>query len=70
MDNESVHQQAPLPLLPNFGVGRIRQYNPDIIAMQLMNGEGRTLARHTKLAEDAELQFVKLWDLGEMGVGV
>lgn len=67
-DNESAYKQAPLPLLPNFGAGRIRQYHLDIAMMGLVNSEERTLDEYTRLAEAAGLRFVKFWDIGEMGV--
>ena len=34
---------APEPLLPNYGVGRIRRYNLDITMMCVMNSRERTL---------------------------
>lgn len=34
---------APEPLLPNYGVGRIRRYNQDISLLGLFNAKERTL---------------------------
>ena len=59
-------KQAPEPLLPNYGVGRIRQYNVDIGVMTLLNSEERSLPDFIRLGEASGLEFVKPWDLGEM----
>ncbi|EAU82335.1 hypothetical protein CC1G_06645 [Coprinopsis cinerea okayama7 len=74
---EVVQPQAPEPLLPNYGIGRIRQYNLDIVMMSLLNAQERTLEDFVALAQKADLRFVRLWDFGEMaavefraGVGV
>ena len=67
-EEKSPVKQAPEPLLPNYGGGRIRQYNCDIHMMALMNSEERRLPEFIRLGEAAGLEFVKLWDLGEMGL--
>ena len=36
--------------------------------MTLLNSEERRLPQFIKLGEAAGLKFVKLWDLGEMGL--
>ncbi|KAF5365361.1 hypothetical protein D9757_013265 [Collybiopsis confluens] len=41
---------APTPLLPNYGAGRIRSYNMDILMMSLLGSQERTLN-----------EFVALW---------
>ena len=61
-------KQAPEPLLPNYGVGRIRQYNLDMEVMIVLNSQERRLSEFIKLGEAAGLEFVKLWDLGETGL--
>ena len=61
-------KQAPEPLLPNYGDGRIRQYNLDIHMMTLLNSQERRLPEIIRLGEVAGLEFVKLWDLGEMSL--
>ncbi|KAJ3505864.1 hypothetical protein NLJ89_g7188 [Agrocybe chaxingu] len=61
-------QQAPLPMLPNYGAGRIRQYNLDLHMMAMLNSEERKLADFVRLGELAGLKFEKLWDLGETAV--
>jgi hypothetical protein len=61
-------KQAPEPLLPNYGAGRIRQYNIDIHLMAMLNSEERRLPEFIRLGEAAGLEFVKLWDLGEMSL--
>ena len=67
-DEKSPVKQAPEPLLPNYGGGRIRQYNLDLHMMALLNSEERRLPEYIRLGEAAGLEFVKLWDLGEMGL--
>ena len=67
-EEKSPVKQAPEPLLPNYGGGRIRQYNLDIQMMAMLNSEERRLPEFIKLGEAAGLEFVKLWDLGEMGL--
>ena len=67
-EEKSPIKQAPEPLLPNYGVGRIRQYNLDIDVMATLNGQERRLPDFIKLGEVAGLEFIKLWDLGEMGL--
>jgi hypothetical protein len=67
-EEKSLVKQAPEPLLPNYGGGRKRQYNLDIQMMTMLNSEERRLPEFIKLGEAAGLEFVKLWDLGEMGL--
>jgi len=67
-EEKSPYKQAPAPLLPNYGGGRIRQYSLDLHMMILLNSEERRLPQFIRLGEAAGLEFVKLWDLGEMGL--
>jgi len=67
-EEKSPFKQAPEPLLPNYGGGRIRQYNSDLHMMAIWNSEERRLPQFIRLGEAAGLEFVKLWDLGEMGL--
>jgi hypothetical protein len=60
--------QAPEPLLPNYGEGRIRQYIMDVNMMVVFNSKERTLEDFIKLGQLAGLEFVKLWETGEMGL--
>jgi hypothetical protein len=60
--------QAPEPLLPNYGEGRLRQYTVDINMMTMLNSKERTLEDFIALGETAGLQFVKIWEAGEMGL--
>jgi hypothetical protein len=66
--DEAKFTQAPEPLLPNYGEGRIRQYTLDINMMTMLNSQERPLESFIALAEAAGLKFVKLWDAGEMGL--
>jgi hypothetical protein len=67
-DDQSEFIQAPQPLLPNYGVGRVRQYNLDIDMMTMLNSEERRLEDLIRLGDEAGLKFEKLWDIGDMGV--
>ncbi|KAF9544584.1 S-adenosyl-L-methionine-dependent methyltransferase [Agrocybe pediades] len=67
-DSESAFVQAPAPMLPNYGAGRIRQYNLDLDMMTMLNSEERRLPEFVKLGEAAGLKFEKLWDFGETGL--
>jgi hypothetical protein len=51
----SASDPAPEPLLPNYGVGRIRRYNQDINMMCMLNAKERTLQ------EFVNLGCVPLW---------
>ncbi|KAK0220855.1 O-methyltransferase-domain-containing protein [Armillaria nabsnona] len=61
-------EAAPDPLLPNYGAGRIRQYNLDLAVMCLFNGQGRRLDQVVKLGKESGLNFVRVWDIGETGI--
>jgi hypothetical protein len=61
-------KQAPEPLLPNYGAGRIGHYNLDIHMMLMLNSEERRLPDLIRLGEASGLEFVKLWDSGEMNL--
>ncbi|KAJ3571814.1 hypothetical protein NP233_g3494 [Leucocoprinus birnbaumii] len=65
-DDDLTLDQAQPPLLPNYGVGRVRQYYTDAAMMVLCNGGERSLEDYVQLAKVAGLQFVKVWDLGEL----
>ena len=67
-EEEAPIKQAPEPLLPNYGAGRIRQYNLDIDMMAMLNSQERRLPDFIGLGEAAGLEFVKLWDFGETGL--
>ncbi|XP_006460606.1 hypothetical protein AGABI2DRAFT_117546 [Agaricus bisporus var. bisporus H97] len=67
-EGEAKFRQAPEPLLPNYGEARIRQYTMDINMITLLNSKERTLEDFIALGESAGLQFVKLWETGEMGL--
>ena len=67
-EGQSNFNQAPEPLLPNYGTGRIRQYNIDLHMMTTLNSEERQLDHFIRLGEAAGLRFEKLWDFGEMGL--
>lgn len=45
----SSKHQAPEPLLPNFGYGRVRPYNLDLDMMVALNSRERTLEEFVEL---------------------
>ncbi|KAJ7135971.1 S-adenosyl-L-methionine-dependent methyltransferase [Mycena epipterygia] len=59
-------KQAPAPLLHNYGEGRIRQYHLDVSLMVLVNSKERTLDEYVELGKEAGLQFMKVWEFGDM----
>lgn len=67
-DDKYGFEKAPEPLLPNYGVGRVRPYALDIAMMIMTNSSERRLHDLVKLAEKAGLRFVKLWDLAETSI--
>lgn len=67
-EEQSNFNQAPEPLLANYGAGRIRQFTLDIHMMTIFNSQERQLDQFVRLGEAAGLKFEKLWDFGEMGL--
>ena len=65
---DSLHAQAPEPLLPNYGLGNIRPYNQDVNMLSCFNAGERELLQFIRLGEKAGLRFTKLWDLAEGGI--
>lgn len=60
--NLSAFKQAPEPLLSNYDVGKIWQYNLDLDTMVMLNSQ------ESYLEQLAGLRFEKFWDVGEMGM--
>ena len=68
-DESSAFKQAPEPLLPNYGVGKIRQYSLDLAMMTVLNSRERYLEEFIELAKEAGLCFEKFWDIpGEQNI--
>ncbi|KAF8954810.1 S-adenosyl-L-methionine-dependent methyltransferase [Flammula alnicola] len=61
-------EQAPEPLLANYGMGRLRLYQQDLNMMILLNAKERTLQEFIELGEKSGFKFEKLWDSGEVGL--
>jgi len=61
-------QQAPEPLLSNYGVGRIRPYNHDLHMMVTLNGKARTMHEYLVLARQAGLKFERILESGESSI--
>ncbi|KAK0478604.1 S-adenosyl-L-methionine-dependent methyltransferase [Armillaria luteobubalina] len=59
---------APEPLLPNYGAGRMTQYNIDVEMMCVCNSQERSLDHFVELGKEAGLQFVCVWDAREASI--
>jgi len=57
--------QAPIPLLPDFGAGRVQTHYLDMAMLTLFNAEERTLEDYVKLVEVSGFNLIKVWDLGK-----
>ncbi|KAF8876830.1 S-adenosyl-L-methionine-dependent methyltransferase [Infundibulicybe gibba] len=64
----SMFEQAPEPLLSNYGVGSVRRYQLDINMMNLLNSKERTLQEFIDIGKRAGFDFIRLWDSGEADV--
>lgn len=64
-DHVANFEQAPEPLLPNYGIGAIRMYNQDLNMLAHFNSKQRTFHEITSLASQCGLKFVNLWKAGE-----
>lgn len=62
---EKEMDQAPEPLLSNFGPGNIRLYNQDITMLLYYNSKERTIQDIVTLVMGLNLQLDKVWDMGE-----
>ncbi|KAF8961606.1 O-methyltransferase-domain-containing protein [Flammula alnicola] len=58
--------KAPEPLLPNYGAGQIRLYHQDMTMMMMYNTRERTTIEMTKIAQEAKLRLLTIFDLAEM----
>ncbi|THH26582.1 hypothetical protein EUX98_g7604 [Antrodiella citrinella] len=65
-DDSDLMPRAPKPLLPNYGEGHVIRYYMDIVMMELLNSQQRTLVEYKRLGESAGLEFVKAYDCGEL----
>ena len=65
-DDQSEFIQAPQPLLPNYGVGRLGRYNLDNNIMTLLNSEGRRLEDFIRLCDEVGLKLEKIWNIGDI----
>ncbi|TCD60509.1 hypothetical protein EIP91_009955 [Steccherinum ochraceum] len=67
-DSEEAHfiAQAPAPLLPSFGEGRLLQHYLDIAVMILTNSRERTLSEFKQLGNAVGLEIAEVWDCGEL----
>ncbi|CAL1708127.1 unnamed protein product [Somion occarium] len=62
-EEASLITQAPVPLLPNYGEGKILHYYTDLAG--LVNAKERTLQEFVALGKQCDLVLVKVWDCGE-----
>lgn len=58
-------EEAPYPLLLNYGAGNARMYNMDMCMLLSTNGKERTLENIVEIAKDADLELVRIWKAGE-----
>ncbi|KAK7467339.1 hypothetical protein VKT23_004396 [Stygiomarasmius scandens] len=56
---------APEPLLPNWGLARVRTYELDMTMMNLLGSQARTLPEFIELCKKCGLKFEKLYEAGE-----
>jgi len=68
MDSGSVSKQAPEPLLPNYGIGRLIPYTADLHMLNNANAKERTLAEFENLASQVDLKVANVYDCGEMSL--
>ncbi|KJA28851.1 hypothetical protein HYPSUDRAFT_33246 [Hypholoma sublateritium FD-334 SS-4] len=66
--DSAIPNQAPEPLLANYGVARVRPYNQDLNMLATCNSQERTLQEFIDMGEKTGFKFVKLWDAGEAGL--
>ncbi|KAK0476364.1 S-adenosyl-L-methionine-dependent methyltransferase [Armillaria novae-zelandiae] len=59
---------APEPLLPNYGAGRMIQYNIDVDMMSVTNSQERSLDHFVALGKETGLRFVRVWDAREASI--
>ncbi|KAF9479528.1 S-adenosyl-L-methionine-dependent methyltransferase [Pholiota conissans] len=64
----SIPNQAPEPLLANYGMARIRAYNQDINMLNSCNSQERTLQEFIDMGLRTGFRFERLWDAGEAGL--
>ncbi|KAF9479519.1 S-adenosyl-L-methionine-dependent methyltransferase [Pholiota conissans] len=64
----TVSNQAPEPLLANYGMGRIRSYHQDMNMLNAFNSQERTLQEFIDMGTKAGFKFERLWDSGEAGL--
>lgn len=67
-EGQTAANQAPFPLLANYGVGAQRKYNQDINMLAAFNGRERALDEFIAIAAQAELKFVKVWEAGDTSI--
>ena len=59
-DDQSELTQAPQPLLPNYGVGRLRRYDLDINITTMFNSEERPLENFIRLCDEVRLKLEEI----------
>ncbi|KIK62297.1 hypothetical protein GYMLUDRAFT_58461 [Collybiopsis luxurians FD-317 M1] len=57
---------APEPLLGNYGAGRIRAYNMNLLMMNIFGAQERTFSELVSLCDKCGFIFSKLYEAGEM----
>jgi len=64
----SLNKQAPEPLLPNYGIGRVITYSADIHMLNLANAKERTVIEFEALATTSGFKLNKITEAGEMSI--
>lgn len=67
-NHDDTSGQAPEPLLPNYGHGKILPYQADLQMMSLLNGKERTQTEFENMASQAGLKLNKVRSCGKMSL--
>ncbi|KAH8102064.1 S-adenosyl-L-methionine-dependent methyltransferase [Cristinia sonorae] len=62
------YDEAPSPLLPNFGASRFREYASDINMLVLLNAKERSVKQMMTLWEQAGLVYERLFPSGDASI--
>ncbi|KAL0571307.1 hypothetical protein V5O48_010657 [Marasmius crinis-equi] len=61
-------EQAPEPLLPNYGTGNIFHFSQSINMLASFNSRERTVEEFVELGEQAGLELIKIWALSTLSL--
>jgi len=66
--NDPAIKEAPEPLLPNYGLGKIKIGNIDLNMLSSLNSKERTLPEFISIGKQAGLKFVKVYKCVDMDI--